>query len=275
MLRTRAPVVAASLAAASCLLLVRTDDLAGAGGEGAGSVPARGVLSLDADVDGGLEDAGPKLDGAPDGTSDGALDPALVARWPLDEGASTTAGDRTGHGHDGTLSSGSTWSASPRRGAVSFDGFGGHISVANGPGLSFGDPMTVAFWVNADDVAASDERLLAMGAVWNIKLNGSSRFPQLTVLGIGYAQGDRSLPAGEWHHIAFTFTAGTVAGYFDGQAMGFLANTVPKGSRLGSDTSGFVMGAHIDLTTPCKCRIDEVRLYSRGLSQPEIAQLAQ
>jgi hypothetical protein len=72
----------------------------------------------------------------------------LVAAYAFDEGSGTVAADASGNGNTGTLA-GVAWTAAGRNGAaVSFDGAGGAITVANSPGITLTGGFTVSAWVN-------------------------------------------------------------------------------------------------------------------------------
>lgn len=70
----------------------------------------------------------------------------------------------------------------------------------------------------------TDPRVISKLYDWDVKLNGSNRYPQFTAAG-QYATLQYPLPLITWHHVVFTFTTGVVKGFIDGAPVGFLANT--------------------------------------------------
>jgi hypothetical protein len=69
-----------------------------------------------------------------------------VASFGFDEGAGTTAGDRSGTGNAGTVA-GATWTTGRVRGVLSFDGTNDLVSVPDTPSLDLTTGMTVDAWV--------------------------------------------------------------------------------------------------------------------------------
>ena len=76
---------------------------------------------------------------------------SLVGYWKFDEGTGTLAADSSGHGNNGTLTGGPTWSASPTNSitftnpyALSFDGVDDYVSIADADVLDPGDTFTLS-----------------------------------------------------------------------------------------------------------------------------------
>jgi hypothetical protein len=232
----------------------------------------RDAASADAAV---AEDASGS-DGASEPTDAGEKPDPLMAWWRLDETSGATAFDSSGHGNHGAVANGVSWVPGQRAGAASFDGVTGAISVADAPSLKVArDALTVAFWVSAED-APDDERLVRMGYVWEVKLNGVDRRPQLNA-GTSFerfAGMSRGLPTGQWHHLAFTFDHGEVKGYFDGALASLASNSFSGTDPLASDNYGMQLGKSPENVFFCKCALDDVRVYARALDSTEIATLA-
>lgn len=72
--------------------------------------------------------------------------------------------------------------------------------------------------------STTDPRVISKLYDWDVKLNGSNRYPEFTAAG-QYATLQYPLLLITWHHVAFTFTTGVVKGFIDGAPVGFLANT--------------------------------------------------
>jgi hypothetical protein len=222
-----------------------------------------GVIVADA---GRLPDAEVPTDAA------SLTDPDLLAAWSFDEQTGSVANDVTGKGNDAQLMSGASFAAGRRGSAISFDGVDDYAVVVNGSTLAARDAMTIAFFLNTDETP-TQERLLALGNMWDVKLNGSSRHPQLTLTDGTYATMATVMPTGQWHHLAMTYGAGTVTTYYDGAPEALIGNTITM-KQVTGDPLAFTFGNSSDRTLPCKCRLDDVRLYRRVLSAAEIAALA-
>jgi hypothetical protein len=247
--------VAIACAGLACSLIVSTSGLVGS--------PPSGDAGPDAPT--------PQSDAAPEAAPDAApVDPALVGWWKFDEGAGPIAKDSSGNGNDGTLQQ-AQWVGGKSGSALSFTG-GSHLAVPDSPSLRAGSSgMTVAFWLYTDDVPNVDERIVARGNLWDVKMN--TRYPQLTMQGVGYAAMRDALPLDQWHHVAFAWDGTTVKAYVDGAPEALGTNTFTSG-KVASDSDGLVVGRTIDGQFPCTCRVDDLRIYARALSATEIAALA-
>lgn len=248
-----------------------------------GGSDSAGDSGIDAAADGSIGDGATNGDGSTGG--DGGIDsiPDLAIYFPFDEGSGTTITDKGPGAYVGNLDDSVAFVPGHAGTALSFSGDGGNAGnafVADEPGLSIGSPATIAFWVNTDDLPATDERLVEMGYAWDVKLNGSGETPQLTWNeddgGGGLIAPVNGLPKGEWHHLAYTFdsTAGAAI-YVDGRLQDNGNYVFTPGSVFRKDTYGLTIGSASGGNDTCKCRIDELRLYKRALTAAEIKELAQ
>ena len=203
---------------------------------------------------------------------------AMKARYAL-EG---TAQDTSGNGNHGTANALTYVAGKVGSLAAQFNGTGSYVSIPR----SVSEDFTVTMWVKTTDTAGGagahwwsgkglvDGEVGGGGADWGTAIvNGKF------VLGVGSAaSGDTTIASsvnindGTWHHLAATRdnTTGTVALYVDGVLRGGGTGptgdrTFPPGLRIGSlqTGGGFLNGA-----------LDDVRLYSRILSESELAALA-
>ena len=132
---------------------------------------------------------------------------------------------------------------------------------------------------NAAAVCRQTEKLCSRTAATGlskVKLNGVERRPHLQADGTGgrVATFGRTLPAGEWHHVAFTFDHGKVKGYFDGAPTTLAGDPFSTTAPLGTDGYGLRLAKTPDETYHCKCALDDVRIYARTLAEAEISALA-
>ena len=74
-------------------------------------------------------------------------DPDLLGWWKLDEGSGTIAVDWSGHGNHGTLAGDPQWVDGYDGGALEFDGSGDYVDIVYTPELSLNE-FTVSAWVN-------------------------------------------------------------------------------------------------------------------------------
>ena len=235
------------------------------------------------------------LTGAPILNGPLTLGHGLAAYWPLDAGNGLTAHDASGRGHNGTLINGPAWTAtaaplafgSPY--ALAFDGQDDYVLVPDHPNLNFdAEPaFTLAAWVQTERTSQQEDgaAIIAKGKgdgeeqyALDVYL-GAFRFFVRDSAGSGAydvgATGVFTASAG-WTHVAATLDAeqDLMALYVDGVEQArrlppasLYANTHPL--SIGSRQNG---SGNYDYNF--QGRIDDVRLYGRALSAPEIAALA-
>lgn len=221
-----------------------------------------------------------QIDRLEGGGSDG-----LVAYWPMDEGASMSTADASGNGHDGTLVNGTQWSQGP---GLAFDGNDDYVDV--GTFDVSGAGLTLAAMVRSDQLdncsTYNDCRIISkatststsdhyfMVSTWKqggkttlrfrLKTNGTT---QTLIASNG------ALAAGQWTHVAATYDGEFMKLYLDGVE---IAAKAASGNISTNSSVPVWIGAN-PLTAsrkPWNGQIDEVRVYSRALSGPELLSLA-
>jgi hypothetical protein len=196
----------------------------------------------------------------------------LVAAYGFDEVAGTTAPDATGLGHTGTLS-GPTWSVEGRfGGALSFDGTNDVVTVADVAGLDLTSGMTLEAWVRPTGSVAPRTVVLMKerlgGLVYALYAgNGGARPTGFVRLG-----GDVAAPAqtpiapDTWTHLAATFDGAVLRLYVNG----VLVRSTAGAGAIATSVSPLKIGGNAVWGEYFAGLIDEVRIYNRPLSQPEI-----
>jgi hypothetical protein len=221
-----------------------------------------------------------------DGTSDTVILPAtaaalpppvsLVGWWTGDGNSPTTAPDLAGT-NSGTLNGGVTYAAGKVGNAFRFDGNANHGSYVNIPDAPSLDSTTGTwdFWLNTTQnqqyvglVGKSD----AGGSINGITMQLFQGHARVEVKGPGptllLEPTTPLLNDGQWHQMTLTFqSGGTVVLYIDGQAQAMgTAPTFTFGAndplRFGVMTDGF--------WTPYNGLLDEVQVFNRALSGPEV-----
>jgi len=211
-------------------------------------------------------------------------DASLVAHWAF-EGDFT---DATGKGHDGLAFGDPTIVNDPLRGQVLEVDGDDRVGVSDAPDLNYGagESLTLTAWANFGS-AGAPEGWKAVVAKGRTELGGGTGYvPEfygfyvspsnnwhVNAGGIG---GDAHAAAGgQWHHLAFVQDGSAGEGYFyiDGEV-------VISGGADSCDTTGrplFIGAAgtdiDVDVFESFKGRIDDVRIYSYALSEPEIQHL--
>jgi hypothetical protein len=196
----------------------------------------------------------------------------LVAAYAFNEGSGTTASDRSGKGNTGTLS-GATWSTAGHSGAaLSFDGVNDRVNVADSTSLDVTSGMTIEAWVYP--TALSGWRTVALkersgGLVYALYAHDNVPAPAVyaRVGGVDVrVAGASSLPLNTWSHLAATYDGAALRLYVNGQLVGSQALT----GSLQVSTGLLRIGGNAVWGEWFAGRIDDVRIYNRGLTVGEI-----
>jgi hypothetical protein len=218
----------------------------------------------------------------------GVLDTDLaeLGYWKFDEGSDVTTADASGHGHDGTLTGGPTWTvdAAPASFsnpfALAFDGVDDRVLIDTAlsrPQLAF----TYALWFKPAGVwnASSSRKDLLYGQsgarpaiIFN--RSGDGKIGLYTTIG-GVDQNNQlttrtAWTAGTWYHLAFTWDGSQVVVYVDGVQQG----SPYAASGAHSASSGLSIGADPNGANPADAIIDDVRIYDRALTAGQVQSLA-
>ncbi|HTR55832.1 MAG TPA: LamG domain-containing protein [Kofleriaceae bacterium] len=247
---------------------------------------ACGHVGFDARVGDGDADGGGASD-SDSGSDSGSSVPGLVGWWKLDEGTGTVAADSSGTGNNGTLSGAATWVAGESGDAVAFagDGMNAEVDVPDNVTLQLAGSWTVAAWVKLaalpaattyDTVACKstaggfatynllvDNGHVSSGVGWMIAYNGNC----------GVANAKSPAPQlGAWTHVAGVFDASAmnVAIYVDGVAAAVVDETGCPPAHTGSGEDFTIGTEYGGGVTVLDGAADDVRVYDRALSAPEI-----
>jgi hypothetical protein len=191
----------------------------------------------------------------------------LVAWWKLDESKGWSAADSSGNGNTGTFVGRAGW----QMGGAWLNG-SSYISVKESASIEQSTALTVSFWIRDSDWGNVAARLVTKSYSWDVKLNGSARYPQFTS-GNKYAALNYSLPLNKWQHVVFTFSNGVIKGYINGSPVSLLTNTFTGNEVLPLVQAGLNIGADATGSNYAQGVIDDVRLYNRALSASEISTL--
>ena len=208
-------------------------------------------------------------------TTTAACDPTgadLVAAYSFDEGSGVSVSDRSGSGNGGSVV-GASWDPAGKFGkALSFDGAGDFVSVADSPSLDLSTGMTLEAWVKPT----------ALGSTWRTVIF-KERFGGMTYA--LYANDDFSRPVGQiydtaereagsptqltpnvWTHLATTYDGGSLKLYVNAVQVASL--NVP--SSIVSSAGPLKIGGNAIWPEDFTGLIDEVRVYNRPLTTAEL-----
>jgi hypothetical protein len=203
----------------------------------------------------------------------------LVGYWKFDEGSGNTAADSSGNGNTGALQNGPVWVDGKYGKALRFDGVSNYVRVEDSNSLHLSTAVTLMAWIYLPTGATyADSYIVAKeasngGANLGLKIHDNSGHVVFNLgLDGGYTAtqlvSTNNVVRDSWTHVAATYDGSLIAIYINGVldssvswASGFSSNTNPL--TIGSKNPPYVE-AFINAT------IDEVRIYSRALSQQEI-----
>jgi hypothetical protein len=199
-----------------------------------------------------------------------------VGHWTLDDGAGTVALDSAGT-NDGTLIGNLPWIEGVLGGALEFDGES-YVDCGKDPSLDITGPISIALWIRPDTDGNIETAPLAKADTgWSYQLRYGWATATPNIMGFQFNATDGSrvwvwvnqeLLAGEWYHITGAYDGTTVKCYLDGVE----TDSAPMAGFAGS-ASSFLIGSD-GWRSDWVGAIDDVRLYDRGLSADEIADIA-
>jgi hypothetical protein len=189
----------------------------------------------------------------------------------MDEGRGTSTADASGNGNTGTLNN-ATWATGSYGTSIALSGSNSYVSVKESSSIESGKQLTVAFWMYATTNSSVDPRVMAKLYSWDVKLNGSNRYPQFSSGG-KYAALKTPMPLNTWEHVVFTFSSGILKGYINGVPVAFSTNTFTGSETLPLQMYGLFIGTDPSKTASFKGNVDDVRLYNRVLSDADVLAL--
>lgn len=216
--------------------------------------------------------------------------PNLVGYWCVDglvPDTATVARDSSGNANHGTYTSGATSiSAAPPIPAGNTKSFAltqasrQYIAVPDSPSLSITGAMTVAAWIRPTIdstlqqgiVEKWDEPGATNGYMFRLDANENLDFSIGNAAGMnGVSTAPRAVPLNVWTHVAgvYSQTAGTITNYVNAAA------DPSVGTGIAAPTNGSyqlqIGGDHG--ANAFHGNLDEVRLYNKALTAPEVALL--
>lgn len=204
-------------------------------------------------------------------------DSSLIGHWKLDEGSGATAIDSSGYGEHGTVTNTSYSTQVPD--SIEFDNPYSAYFNPSSSGRIVSTPLslnnltefTMAGWIYP--TATSDRMsLFGQNDIFEFGFGNSSTIICYTPKG-EVSWGFETGFLNSWHHITCLATSSQLIMYVDGQNV---ASTNINAGSFGASGDVFSIGAgSMDGGTqgPFSGYIDDVRVYSRGLSESEMGSL--
>jgi len=190
----------------------------------------------------------------------------LVAHWKLDDGSGTTALDSSGNGNDGTLNGGATWVDGQFGSAIQFNGSDSYVAASHIPFDNRN--FTVTLWANP--ALGGDQNVFSQDG------GGDSGRMHLRITGggtvrMGYWNNDLDSPtalqANNWYFLTFVHDVENANRriYIDG-----VQDAEDSGGAFIGTSGDTIIGSQFGTGQWFMGIIDDVRIYSRALSDVEI-----
>lgn len=199
----------------------------------------------------------------------------LVAYWAFDEESGDTASDSSGNGHNGTLVGDPQWVEGKFGGALEFDQTQDEVNIPFHESLN-PETFTICAWANTETGGTGHRAVLSSRADFPQRgfifyANPSNTWQFWTGGGGWKAVTGPAVNLDQWDHLAGVYADGNQKFYVNGELVG----ERDDGALSVNPDQEFLIGAGANETANhnyfFKGIIDEVGIYSRALSEAEIA----
>ena len=195
----------------------------------------------------------------------------MISWWPGDG----TANDIM-DANNGTLEGGATFAAGKVDQAFSFDGVDDYVNSGSGDNLNISEQITMDAWIKFSQKPTEDDwyNIVSKGKYEMYVYTNNSN---VTILGAYfwinenevdlYDQSTIEINPNEWTHVAVTYDGTNINAYVNGQ-LDFTYNA--PGAIDRSQLDDFQIAREVNSDHYFNGLIDEVEVFNRALSQPEI-----
>jgi len=211
----------------------------------------------------------------------------IVAHLNFEEGSTSSTTDISGNGNTATLKNQAAWTSDAQIGdyAIVLDGSDDYAEIDDATELNATSSVTIAAWVKPVNGADGQQVVVSKPAsasehnspfasysfgVTDIGSTYRLWFLLSTVSsGLQFLVSTDTVDFGDWHHVAAVYDGTNVILYLDGAS--FESGT--HEGTLNQYATPVRIGVNGALGQPYNGSVDEVRIYTRGLSGPEIAEI--
>ena len=199
--------------------------------------------------------------------------PNLVGWWKLDDGGGTVAKDSSHafKGDDGKLVGKPKWAKGKKGGALQLDG-NQYVSLGSILQGSYKE-ITIACWVKHGQ---SQWQNIVERSVWDksdgigLMMDYNSTSVSFGHYGIVCATSKANVQDDQWHHVAGTMRQSGSDYVYSIYVDGKLDNTATNSMGLTPTEHSWAIGARYDGSWGYRGLVEDVRIYDRALSAPEI-----
>ncbi len=198
----------------------------------------------------------------------------IIAAWTLDEGDGNSAHDISGNANDGEIIGGAEWVDGKFDKALEFDGSTSYVEIpfADSMKIINDGEFTFVSWFMADDVTIQRNVLQQLdlggtGRSW-LYLTADTNAEIASFIGGSRTSSGINADAGEWYHGAVVVGKAGVQLYVNGVPEG-----EPTGNAMEPCEGAFRIGTHKTVKNVWSGIIDEVAIFGKALTQPEIQKI--
>jgi regulation of enolase protein 1 (concanavalin A-like superfamily) len=202
-------------------------------------------------------------------------DPALVGWWKLDDDSGTIVLDWSGQGNHGTIVGDPQWILGYDDGALSLDGFDDCVNCGDPNSFNITNVISILAWIKANSAGNGANQSYVMkgnsGAEgYGLRHSATNDLQFRTANGINVQTPVNSSFNGVWHHLAGTYDRSQLMLYVDGELQ---ANISAAGDISTSSYNLNIGREAVGNRYLYDGAIDDVRVYSRALTEDEIKQI--
>jgi hypothetical protein len=207
-----------------------------------------------------------------------AIQSGLLAWWKMDETGGATAADSSGNGVTATNSA-AAFAAGYLSNALYFNGTSSAATFASPDMVQ----ITVAGWARADAQGNSGYPRIFDTPGWRLffRFDGSGTngfdFATYSTVNGDWFSGANTISTGRWYHVAASYDRRSFANvpslYVNGVRRSLTTITSPSGTQPPYTGTGYI-GNKSGLTRAWKGGLDDLRIYSRLLTDAEVQALA-
>jgi hypothetical protein len=197
---------------------------------------------------------------------------ALFAR----SGITETVVDSSGNGNDGVISSDIAWAPDGGHsggGALEFDGTHDCVKVGNESNFDVIDQITVSAWIKVNAFTRAFQAIVTKGDnAWRIQRWSNTNYIEFACTGLGHNTysniiGNTVVNDNQWHHVAGVYDGTKMYLYIDGN----IDVSTPTSGSINTNNYSVMIGENAQPSGRYwNGMIDDVRVYSRGLSAGEV-----
>jgi hypothetical protein len=202
----------------------------------------------------------------------------LVGWWKFDEGSGARAVDASGHELHGTILGNPAWVEGAVGKALELDGADDYVDLGNDPRFAITGPITICAWIKVKAFDKEWQAIVTKGdSSWRLQRNWGQKSLEFACTGVpvpgalvGSLFGTVNVNDGQWHHIAGVYDGSKVSLYTDGRP----DMSVEAAGTMRTNNYKVFIGANDEKPgRNWSGAIDDVRLYSYGLTGEEVTQI--